>query len=196
MHQMSAALGRVQLKYYDERSAEIRRSMNYFWDLLEGVPGIRAHRVDEKTGSNMGGWYAARGLFESSELGGLSVSRFCEAVRAEGADCSPGCNTPLHTHALLQTADIYHQGSPTRIANASRDVRELDQALPHSLAANARTYSIPWFKHYRPDIIREYAEAFKKAALGYKELLPGDTGNPASMGLGNWNFFNSTRGKS
>ena len=44
MHQMSAAVGRVQLKHYNERMEEIQRSMNYFWDLLEGVPGIKAHR--------------------------------------------------------------------------------------------------------------------------------------------------------
>ncbi|OGO80821.1 MAG: hypothetical protein A2Y21_06240, partial [Clostridiales bacterium GWC2_40_7] len=45
MHQMSSAVGRIQLKYYDERCAKIRKSMNYFWDLLEGVPGIQAHRT-------------------------------------------------------------------------------------------------------------------------------------------------------
>ena len=63
MNQLSSAMGRVQLKYYDERCAEIRKAMNYFWDKLEGVPGIRALRVDESEGSNMAGWYCARGLY-------------------------------------------------------------------------------------------------------------------------------------
>ena len=61
MHQLSSAMGRVQLKYYDDRCIEIRKAINYFWDLLEGVPGIRAHRVDESTGSNMAGWYRPHG---------------------------------------------------------------------------------------------------------------------------------------
>ena len=32
MHQLSSAVGRVQLKYYDGRITEIRKAMNYFWD--------------------------------------------------------------------------------------------------------------------------------------------------------------------
>ena len=39
MHQMSSAVGRVQLRTYDQRMDGIQRAMNEFWDLLEGVPG-------------------------------------------------------------------------------------------------------------------------------------------------------------
>jgi hypothetical protein len=49
------------------------------------------------------------------------------------------------------------------------------------------TYVIPWFKHYTPAIIEEYANAFRKVAENYKELLDGDKGNPAS--LGGWSTF-------
>ena len=38
----ASAVGRVQLKYYDERCAEIRKALDYFWELLDGVPGIPA----------------------------------------------------------------------------------------------------------------------------------------------------------
>ena len=44
MHQLSSAVGRVQLRHYRERMEEIDRSMNSFWDLLEGAPGLRPHR--------------------------------------------------------------------------------------------------------------------------------------------------------
>ena len=47
MHQMSSAMGRVQLKHYRDRMLVIQDAMNYFWDKLEGVPGIRAHRPSE-----------------------------------------------------------------------------------------------------------------------------------------------------
>ncbi|HBP38109.1 MAG TPA: hypothetical protein DD640_05105 [Clostridiales bacterium] len=192
MHQLSSALGRVQLKYYDERCVEIRKAMNYFWDLLEGVPGIRAHRVADDGQNNMAGWYAARGLYRPEELGGLSVTRFTEAVRAEGVpDCSAGCNAALHTHSLFNTRDVYGHGKPTRIANAMRDVRELDADLPVSEAIGARVYSIPWFKKYRPEIIEQYAHAFRKVAENYTDLLEGDPGNPAT--LGGWHFFRHTR---
>ena len=188
MHQVSSAVGRVQLRHYDEREAEISRAMNYFWDLLVGVPGIRPHRVKGDPETRNGGWYAARGHFVPEELGGLSVSRFCEAVRAEGvADCYPGANLPLHKHMLFQQADVYDHGKPTRIANADRDVRLLDRDLPVSESFATRVFSIPWFKHYRESQIEQYADAFRKVATHYRELLEGDTGNPST--LGGWNMF-------
>ena len=184
MHQMSAAVGRVQLEYYDERMAEIQKAMNYFWDLLEDVPGLHAHRTTPESGSTMAGWYAARGLYDSEELGGLSVSCFAEAVRAEGvAECHPGTNPPLHLHPLFNTADIYGHGKPTRIANIDRDIRQPAGSLPVSEKVGEFTYSIPWFKHYRPQLIEEYANAFKKVAANYAQLLEHDQGNPSDVGL-------------
>jgi perosamine synthetase len=187
MHQLSSAMGRVQLKYYNERCKEIRKAMNYFWDLLEGLPGVHPHRVSEDTGSNMAGWYMPRGLYRSEELEGLSVTRFTDAVHAEGMDCYPGCNLALHTHALFNTCDVYGHGKPTRIANSNRDVRLLDESLPISEQIGAMTYAVPWFKHFKPEIIKQYADAIRKVVLNYKELLKDDTGNPAD--LGGWHFF-------
>jgi dTDP-4-amino-4,6-dideoxygalactose transaminase len=115
MHQVSSAVGRVQLRLYRERMEEIQRAMNCFWDLLEGAPGIRAHRPVKDSGSTMGDWYAARGLYVREELAGLSVHRFREAVRAEGVTaCNPGANLLLHLHPLLNEADVYGHGKPTR----------------------------------------------------------------------------------
>lgn len=187
MHQVSAAMGRVQLKHYDARCEEIRKAMNYFWDLLEGVPGLRAHRPAADSGTNMGGWYAPHGHYCPEELGGLSVTRFVEAVQAEGFDaCSVGCNAALHWHPVFNTCDIYGDGKPTRIANSDRDLRQPAGSLPVCEGTGARVYGIPSFKHYEPKIIEEYANAFRKVAENYKELLAGDPGN--SEHLGNWHF--------
>ncbi|MDF2721953.1 MAG: hypothetical protein K0Q59_1628 [Paenibacillus sp.] len=187
MHQISSAVGRVQLKHYDERIAVIDKAMNYFWDQLEGVPGLRAHRPDKHSGSTMGGWYAAHGHYVAEELGGLSIARFCEAVRAEGvSNATPGCNLPLHLHPLQHTADVYGHGKPTAIANAARDVRQSAGSLPVSEKITSRIYWIPWFKHFEPAIIDQYAAAYRKAALNYKELLKDDPGNPEK--LGGWNL--------
>jgi len=187
MHQMSSAVGRVQLKHYPERMAEIDRAMNYFWDRLEGVPGLRAHRPTKGSGCTMGGWYACHGIYEASELGGLSVTRFCEAVRAEGCPASPGVNNALHLHPVFTECDIYGHGKPTRIANSSRDLRQYKGDLPVSEAVGARTYHIPWFKKFRPEVIDQYANAFRKVAENYEELLEGDQGNPETVG--GWHFF-------
>lgn len=186
MHQMSSAVGRVQLKYYDQRIAEIQKAMNYFWDLLEGTPGIRAHRPPKDSGSTMGGWYAAHGLYVPEELEGLSVTRFTEAVKAEGVGIGAGANNALHLHPVFLTCDVYGHGKPTRIANSNCDLRQGPGSLPVSEGIGKRTYSVPWFKHYKPSVIARYASAFKKVAQNYRELLKDDPGDPPA--LGGWSF--------
>ncbi len=181
INQLASAMGRVQIKHYDQRIATIRKAMNHFWDLLEGVPGLRPHRVDEGAGDTMAGWYAPAGLYRPAELGGLSVTRFAEAVRAEGAPCSPGVNKPLHIHPLLTEADVYGHDRPTRIAFAARDLIHEQGSLPVSETIGAHTYSIPWFKHYRPAVIEQYAQAYRKVAEHYQELLAADPGNAPNV---------------
>ncbi|UVI31928.1 DegT/DnrJ/EryC1/StrS family aminotransferase [Paenibacillus spongiae] len=187
MHQISSAVGRVQLKHYERRIAEIDKAMNYFWDQLEDVPGIRAHRPPGGSGCTMGGWYSPHGFYISEQLEGLSITRFCEALQAEGAaGCYPGCNLPLHLHPVFHEADIYRHGQPTRIANSARDVRLEAGSLDVTENVIVRVFAIPWFKHYRTDIIDEYVRAFRKVTANYKELLAQDAGNPARMGQ--WNL--------
>ncbi len=180
-NQVCSAIGRVQLKYYDERCAEIRKAVNYFWDLLEGLPGIRPIRVDESTGSNMAGWYVPHGAYHPEELGGLSVKRFAEAVRAEGPDCWEGGNYCLHTHQFFKDFDLFNLGKPSRIAFNDRDVREDD----HLCAPSEKRYcfSAPWFKHYDKAWIEKYAAAFRKVIENYEQLL--ETDNKEDQG-GRW----------
>jgi len=169
LNQTCAAMGRVQLKYYDERIAEIQRAMNRFWDLLEGVPGLRAHRPPQ--GSTMGGWYAAHGLYRAEELGGLPCAKFCEAVNTEGATTYPGANRPLNIHPLFHIADIFNMGKPTMISFGQRDVRQGPGSLPVSEGIAEIAYGIPWFKKDYPEIIEQHANAFRKAAEHADELL-------------------------
>ncbi|HHV59533.1 MAG TPA: DegT/DnrJ/EryC1/StrS family aminotransferase [Clostridiaceae bacterium] len=188
MHQLSSAVGRVQLKYYDERCAEIRKAMDYFWKQLESMSAIKPHRVLEGSGSNMAGWYLPYALYNKNELGGLSITRFTEAVRAEGvANCIAGCNNPLHTHPVFNTCDIYGHGKPTRLANSKDDIRVFDRDLPVSEKIGSMIFSVPWFKKFVPEVIEEYAYAYRKVCENYKDLLPDDKGDPANIGT--WHFF-------
>lgn len=182
VNQTASAMGRVQLKHYDQRCAEIRKAMNYFWDLLEGTPGLRPHRVDEATGSNMAGWYAARGHYLPEELEGLPVGVFVRALRAEGTRSNPGINRPLHLHPLLNRTDVYNEGRPTRLAHPDHDPRQPAGSLPHSEASGSRSLQIPWFKHYRPEVIEQHAAAFRKVAENYRDLLKEDPGSDRENG--------------
>jgi len=172
MNQMCSALGRVQLKYYPQRIAEIQKAMNRFWDLLEGVPGILPHRPPKGSGSTMGGWYFPRGLYRGERLGGLPCEKFCEAVRAEGATmCYPGANFALYLHPAFHTADIFHMGKPTVISFGQRDVRQGPGTLPVSESIGQIAYGIPWFKEDRPEVIEQYAAAHRKVAEHHKDIL-------------------------
>lgn len=170
MNQTCSAMGRVQLKHYPRRMAEIQKAMNRFWDLLEGVPGLRARRPPKNSGCTMGGWYVARGLYRAEELGGLSCAKFCEAVMAEGVPCGPGANQPLHLHAVFHTADIFNMGKPTMISFGQRDVRQGPGSLPVSERINEICFTVPWFKHDRPQIIKQHAAAYRKVAENADDL--------------------------
>ena len=171
LNQTAAAMGRVQLKHYPRRMQTIQDAVNRFWDLLDGVPGIRAHRPPKGSGSTMGGWYMPRGLYRAEELGGVSCARFTEAVRAEGFEsCWVGANAPLHLHPVFHTADIFHQGQPTMIAFGQRDVRQGPGTLPVSERINEIAFAVPWFKQDVPEAIAVYARAFRKVAEHAAEL--------------------------
>ncbi len=194
-NQFCSAIGLEQLKKYPAEMAEIDKAMNYFWDQLEGVPGIRGHRTQPGGDTTMGGWYNPLGHYAPEELEGLSIARFAEAVNAEGGKCSPGCNKPLHMHPLFSEIDVYNCGKPTNAANIpdGEFVRPDSVRLPVAEALQERICVVPWFKHFRKDIIEQYAAAYRKAAENYKELLPGDKGNPENSG-GQWGLSASLKG--
>lgn len=170
VNQTCSAMARVQLKYYDERTAEIRRAMNYFYDKLEGLPGIHPIRVDESTGSNMAGWYVPSMIYRAEELGGLPVNVFCAAVQAEiGISVGAGGNFPLHTHNLFKEFDLTNIGKPTRIAFADRDVRETDAALVPS--EKVMMIRAPWFKKLYPEYLDFVAAGYRRVALNAEQLL-------------------------
>lgn len=170
VNQTCSAMGRVQLKYYDERIAEVRRAMNYFFDKMEGIPGIHGIRVDESTGSNMAGWYIPHALYKAEELCGLDVFTLQKAVAAEtGFYTQPGGNLPLHNHNMFKTFDLMQLGKPTSLAYAQRDTRALDKDL--KVAEALMPTSMPYFRKLMPEYIDLYVDAFRKVMDNVDQLL-------------------------
>jgi dTDP-4-amino-4,6-dideoxygalactose transaminase len=194
MHQLSSAFGLVQLELYPSQMAEIDRAMNYFCDLLDDSAGIRPIRPPKDSGTTKGGWYYPHFTYIAKELEGLSLSRFGEAVCAEGSICNPGCNKPLHLHPLFTKMDVYGHGRPTRIAclDESAKIDKYVEKLPVAESINLYVFEVPWFKLYLPEIIEEHANAYKKVIKNYKALLADDTGKDAEIG-GYSSFFSSQK---
>ena len=195
MHQLSSAMGIVQLKYYDERCAEIRKAHNYFGDLVEkGTNGaVWLMRCDESEGSTMAGWYVPLMRYDASKVGGLSLTRFCEALTAEGFASAPGTYRPLHTHPVFAEAHIYNEDKPTRIANSPVDIREMDKTITYANELNGTSFYGWWFKHFDKEVIEQFANAVIKVYENYEELLEGDTGNQGE--LGGWHRFTHDKKK-
>ncbi len=194
MHQLSAAFGLVQLELFPRQMAEIDKAMNYFCDLLEDVRGIKPIRPAKGTNTTKGGWYYPHFKYMTEELGGLSLSRFCQAVREEGSICNPGCNKALHLHPLFTTQDVYGHGRPTRIAylDKSAKIEQYVQKLPVAESIGRTVFEVPWFKHFERDIIEEHANAYKKVLENHRQLLAGDDEKDADVG-GYSSFFSSRK---
>ena len=184
-NQICTAIGRVQLKYYDARIREVRRANNYFFDGIEGLPGIRCHRVDESTGSDMAGWYIPCVVYHPEELGGLSPETVVRALTAETGFPFHllGGSFPLHTHPLFQTYDAWGLGRSSRVAFADRDVRELDKDLKRS--EHIVVIETPYFKKLIPEAIDRYISAFRKVFSQWEQLLALDDG-PLAEETGQW----------
>jgi dTDP-4-amino-4,6-dideoxygalactose transaminase len=172
LNQVAAAMGRVQLKHYPDRIAEIQRAVGRFWDLLEDVPGITPHRIAGE-GSDMGGWFYPMAHYDADALGGLPASRFVEAVAAEGAIVRGGIDRPQHLSPIFNTVDIYGHGKPTRLAYTDRDLRQLAGSLPVAEAVNDRVINVPWFKRDSPEQIERQAAAYRKVARQSAQLFAG-----------------------
>ena len=91
----------------------------------------------------MAGSYNAGGLYDPEALGGLSVTRFAEAVRAEGSACRAGVNKPLHLHPLFNTCDIYGHGRPTRLAHSDETFANHRVASPSARPSGRTPTSSP-----------------------------------------------------
>jgi len=177
MQQLNSALGLVQLKYYPDQMNEINQAMNYFCDAMENTPGVKPIRPSKDAGTSKGGWYFPLFHYKADQLGGLSLKRFTQAVRAEGTMCNPGSNHPLHLHPLFRNMDVYGHGRPTRIAQLppGTEIDKYLESLPVSEKVFKQVFQVPWFKKYRPEIIDQHVRAYKKVIQNYKILLKEDS---------------------
>ena len=171
MNQWCAAMGKVQLKHYPERMAEIDKAMNYFCDLLDAIPGLKAHRPPKNSGLTKGGWYCPICHYTPEKVKNVPVELFCKAVDAEGVMCAPGVNFPLHLHKVFHEADIFNMGKPTMISFGQRDVRQGPGSLPISEDICKKTFHLPRFTTYNKAEIEKTAAVYKKVIDNIDELV-------------------------
>jgi len=165
MHNLSAALARVQLRHLEARMKIVDAAMNMFWDRLEGLPGIIPHRPPPREGSTMGCWYRPLGLYEHSPLGGLSLELFAAAVRAEGVQCEllSDFRRPLHLHPRLR------EGGNAGLPGVPKARCRCDAGL--EATENVKAFTVPRFSRLDEAAIEAHAAAFAKVVQHREELL-------------------------
>ncbi len=164
MNQTCSAMGRVQLKAFPERIAEIDKAMNCFADQLDAIPGLKVVRPEKGSGLNKGAWYFPLCHYDKTQISGLSAEKFADALSAEGVGVGSGANRPLHLHAYFHKADIFNMGKPTAMAFGQRDVRQGPGSLPVTESVAEKIIQLPWFKRFDEEAICRYANAYRKVA--------------------------------
>jgi dTDP-4-amino-4,6-dideoxygalactose transaminase len=165
MHNLTAALARVQLRHFQSRMEIVDAAMKLFWDRLRDVSGIASHEPPSEEGSTMGCWYRPLGLYEAKDLGGLDLRLFAAAVSAEGVECEllTDFRQPLHLHARLREGgDAGFPGAPHVRCRFDTNLQATE---------NVSAFTVPRFTKLNPAAIEAHAEAFTKVVRHYEELL-------------------------
>lgn len=188
VNQMCSAMGLVQLKHYDERCAEIRKAMNYFFDLIKDIKCIQPVVANEAEGSNNAGYYCTHAIYHPEHCGGLSLVGFCRALVNEGFPTYPGGNSALHTHEYFIERNAIAHNYPSKVFLTADAQQALQQSLP--VTENTRIFQLPWFKKFMPEYIELYANAVRKVVENYKDYLENDDPE-ADKKVGRWFFSGS-----
>ncbi|MFC4516308.1 DegT/DnrJ/EryC1/StrS family aminotransferase [Streptomyces ehimensis] len=164
IHPLAAALARAQLPRLDRYLTGRRSIAARMCAALDGVPGIRVPHVPVSTRPS---WYALPLRYEPTELGGLTLERFLDAVHTEGATETdqPGSTCPLSDHPLFQAPGALLPGYADQPGPAVGD-------FPAAKYVHATTFKLPvWHREEDTRLADAYTTAIAKVASHAKDLL-------------------------
>ena len=149
MHPLAAAIGRIQLKYLDERNKKRDQNIVYVNNHLKGLKGIE---VFETLPYMKRIYYQYEIIYHEEELG-VSKEKFVEALEAEGARVK-GERYPLqHQQPVYKEKGI-----------------KVPRSLPASEKLRDRIIALPAFPHAEKKLLDQYIEAFRKVIDNINEL--------------------------
>lgn len=123
-----------------------------------------------KSGATRGGWYGYKAHYVSEELDGLPLTRFMEALCAEGVQVKRPGSRPLHRLPTfrLTRSEASRLGLPWSETLGDQpppfyDCPVADEIYPTLM-------SLPTFSGACQSIIEQYGAAFDKVANAYRAL--------------------------
>ncbi len=170
MHQMTSALARVRLKYYDQDRAPGVQALQRLFSQCADIPGVDCNFPLHDPQVQVGASYCQRFILGDEIIRRVPNTVIAEAVRAEGVSCSAGGYYCHHLHPFWNECDVYGDGKPTRLAFAGRDVRQGPGDCPVAERINHRLISVPRFAAFRPEQVDQVAAAYRKVLTSLDQL--------------------------
>jgi len=170
IHQMTSALGRVQLRHFDENRRGGCLALDRLVDQLSDIPGVSANWPIDDPDRQSNASYAQRIILGDEIIDRVPNTVIAEAVSAEGVNCAAGGSFCHHLHPFWNEADIYRDGKPTRLFFADRDVRTGPGDCPVAEKVNERLLTIPRMTRYDEAYVDQVAEAYRKVLTNLDEL--------------------------
>ncbi len=154
MHPIAAAIGRAQLRTLDKRNALIKAQVRRLNDQITTLPGLSEQRCRSDADRV---YYAYNMLFLDEKKAGMSRKAVVKALRAEGVRTSEYSYLLQHKCAVYRETEWWHHKP------------EIPH-LPGSEEANKIAINLPLFTSEAPELVEQYAEAFKKVWAHRNEL--------------------------
>jgi dTDP-4-amino-4,6-dideoxygalactose transaminase len=168
MHPLAAAIALRQLERLDGIIARRRRNLELLSSLLEPVPGI--HPPQTLPGATRGGWYGFKARYRADELGGLPMSRYLEALRAEGVRIKRPGSAPLHHLPVFGLTRLEAERLALPWAAALSERKPRVPQCPVADAVYPTLLSLPTFSGDCDEVIGQYGAAFAKVARSWQQL--------------------------
>lgn len=170
MHPLGAAIANISLKYLDQKNEIRRQNMTWFSQRISNIPGIvppitRSH-------STRGGWYGYKPLYKPEDLGHLPLTRYIDALLAEGVPIKKPGSKPLHLLPLFQDfpLKLAELGSFWRCYESCPSPAYQKGDFPIAEKWYSMLLSLPVFAQPALPLLEEFAAALEKVAGNFEKL--------------------------
>jgi dTDP-4-amino-4,6-dideoxygalactose transaminase len=166
-HPWAAAAAMVLFDSLEFRNQQRLAYVEKMYGALEGIDGVDPMKVIPK--SKPAGFYGGMHMvYQPEELGGLSVDRYVEALRAEGIDMSHrGYGLTHRLKLFAEGFDIYGDGGPLTGDYPGYPAG----SLPVSEDVHERILGMPVFIEETDGYSDQVIAGLEKVANSYEELL-------------------------
>lgn len=164
IHPLAASIALDQLGHLDDYLKGRVATAAYLCERLSELPGII---VPERPLGVRASWYGLPLRYATSELDGLPIERFYEALHAERCRevDRPGSTCPLNLLPLFQEPGPLFPEYGERLKYSPG-------AFPRAEAIHRSTLKLPvWHREEDMPLVDSYIEAFRKVTENYRDLL-------------------------